>query len=1103
MSSDPEGLAIARARIAAEQETRTGYLDLGQLGLAELPEELFALEHLGGLNLGSGWRDETGSRHSVEARLGANRVASQLAQLRRFHRLRLLSLSNIQFSDLSALAGLTGLRSLCCDDTEVSDLSPLTELTALQSLSCSDTQVSDLRPLAGLTALQSLSCSRTQVSDLSPLARLTALRSLSCNSTQVRDLSPLAGLTALQSLSCSETQVIDLSPLARLTALQTLSCFHTLVSDLSPLARLTALQTLSCFSTLVSDLSPLARLTALKSLSCFRTQVSDLSPLARLTALQSLSCNDTRVSDLSPLACVATLQSLDCSGTQVRDLSALVQLGDLRKLNCSSTPLSTLSDALVWHPSLRELRLFDTRITKIPTEVLSRQSGDNCLDRVRAHLRDLEAGDEILPDTKVLVLGNGRIGKTQICRRLRGEAFEPDADSTHGIRVVSAELPVRPRGMKTAESPSAPGEATVHLWDFGGQDLYHGTHALFMRTTSVFIAVWTPQSDDTQQYEYGGTTFCNHPLAYWIEFIRHQSGAESPVLIVQNMCERPKDAVLHLPVEDRAAERLGFCKVLQYSALQDRGRAALDEALAEAILWLRETKGQARIGKGRLEVKRALEALRDDDVALPVEERRNRTVSQDQFHKMCSQAGNVSSPDFLLDYLHHAGVVFYQRGLFDDRIVLDQGWALEAIYAVFQRQKCYRQLRQLRGRFTRTLLEALAWRNYSASEQQLLLSLMTSCGICFVHREEDREGQFETEYIAPDLLPSRDEVAAEIDATWGEPAHGGNTVVELPFLHPGVMRGVISRIGRKAGMSAVYWKQGVCLYEKSTRSRALIEQRPSNHHGTWSGQIVVSTRGGQSAELLTSLENWIKHELEHAGCRNWRIERTSDSNPAIFERKDRDGSPADIDSSADGPERKLEFTPPPSDKKTYFISYAWYGESTAIVEDVCQEAMRRGIEILRDVTGIGLGGSIVQFMQRVGTSDRVIVILSDIYLKSPYCMFELLEVWRNCRMADDVFRGRIRVFRLPDAKMLSPLERALYAVYWKEQFRELDAVVREHGADLLGTEDFKRFKLMQDFAHHVGDMLTLIADTLAPRDIEELKRHAFDDAGPSSRSESG
>lgn len=39
-------LAEARRRIAAEAEARTGFLDLTELHLPELPEELFALTHL-------------------------------------------------------------------------------------------------------------------------------------------------------------------------------------------------------------------------------------------------------------------------------------------------------------------------------------------------------------------------------------------------------------------------------------------------------------------------------------------------------------------------------------------------------------------------------------------------------------------------------------------------------------------------------------------------------------------------------------------------------------------------------------------------------------------------------------------------------------------------------------------------------------------------------------------------------------------------------------------------------------------------------------------------------------------------------------------------
>ena len=29
-----------------------------------------------------------------------------------------------------------------------------------------------------------------------------------------------------------------------------------------------------------------------------------------------------------------------------------------------------------------------------------------------------------MPDVKLMVLGNGRVGKTQICRRLRGEDYD-------------------------------------------------------------------------------------------------------------------------------------------------------------------------------------------------------------------------------------------------------------------------------------------------------------------------------------------------------------------------------------------------------------------------------------------------------------------------------------------------------------------------------------------------------------------------------------------------------------------------------------------------------------------------------------------------------
>ena len=136
-------------------------------------------------------------------------------------------------------------------------------------------------------------------------------------------------------------------------------------------------------------------------------------------------------------------------------------------------------------------------------------------------------------------------------------------------------------------------------------------------------------------------------------------------------------------------------------------------------------------------------------------------------------------------------------------------------------------------------------------------------------------------------------------------------------------------------------------------------------------------------------------------------------------------------------------------------------------------------------------------MQGLAKGDRVFLVLSDKYLKSPNCMYELMEVWRNCKLEPEALRERIRVYRTTDAAMLRPIERVGYAKYWRDQFRELDAVVHEDPS-LLGKADFERFRLIQEFAHHVGDILALIADTLMPKDLDELDKYGFDDGSPTT-----
>ncbi len=1043
--SNPEGLEIARRLIADEARKQTGFLDLGMLGLTELPEEIHQLTHLRRLNLGDCFYDQAGKATKSTNSLAENDFSNPSLPTLRFPRLQALSLIL----------------------TSVSDLSPLSSLASLQSLDCSNMAVDDLSPLSGLASLHSLDCSNMAVDDLSPLSGLTSLQSLDCSSTLVNDLSPLSGLANLQSLSFSGT----------------------LVNDLSPLWGLASLQSLYCHNTSVSDLSPLSGLASLQSLDCSHTSVSDLSPLSGLASLQSLACHNTSVSDLSPLSGLASLQSLFCSGTSVSDLSPLSGLASLRLIDAGGCKLTGFPQALLREERPFGLYLLETGIPGIPAEVLSQDGVDDCRERLRDHVTDLAAGAEPVTDVKVIVIGNGRIGKTQICNRLRGEEYEEDADSTHGITVTQTDLPM----------PGDPQATLLNLWDFGGQDLYHGTHALFLKSKALFVVVWTPAAETNIEYEHGGMRFRNRPLPYWLDYVRHSAGNVCPVVLIQNQCDTPRDEVLQPPADPEVLQAFPYLQQIHYSAKEDRKRDSLNEALREAIHYLHSREGITTIGKGRMQVRLQLQKWLDEDAHRDRDRRQHRTLTKQQFQHLCSEVGGISSPDSLLDYLHNAGIVFYRKGLFRDEIVLDQSWALDAIYTVFNREQCYRQLTLLGGRFTRSLLEVLAWpvEKYSREEQELFLSLMESCGICFTHRNADPKGRFEAEYVAPDLLPDRASVSQQLAGRWDDVAPKIERAWRFNFLQPGLARSIISAVGRKAGECAVYWKYGVWFYDSTTRASAVIVQ---DMQGECEGRIVLQTQGDRSRDLLEFVTEWINQTVGRSGGLF-----TKEGEPLTDRRRDRPHDPDKDDEAAIRnlvPASTLRITdsPRPAHEHQACVSYAWKEERSSDperagkVEEFCTRLEAARIKIVRDTTHIILGDRLSTFERRdIGRSDRVFVFLSDAYLKSPNCMYELLIIWQTC--GDDVeeFRQRTRVFTMPGTDVFSIPARLKYAAHWKSQRDEIRKVIDEHGVDVLGQTDLKHFRQIQDFAHHVNEMLAQIADVLQPREFDRYIEHAIDD----------
>lgn len=187
-------------------------------------------------------------------------------------------------------------------------------------------------------------------------------------------------------------------------------------------------------------------------------------------------------------------------------------------------------------------------------------------------------------------------------------------------------------------------------------------------------------------------------------------------------------------------------------------------------------------------------------------------------------------------------------------------------------------------------------------------------------------------------------------------------------------------------------------------------------------------------------------------------------------------------------------------KRRIFVSYAWGDPSSKaarerdeIVEKLCLEAEAKGIIINRDKQVLRPGDSISFFMKKLGQADRIFVILSDKYLRSSYCMFELSEIWRNARFDNRTFLSRIRVLALDDAKIFEPIDWVNWALYWRGEYEKLDLLAREHGTAVLGNFGHRKLTQMQQFYLNIPDILGSISEIVVPRTLDELKSYGFSD----------
>lgn len=445
----------------------------------------------------------------------------------------------------------------------------------------------------------------------------------------------------------------------------------------------------------------------------------------------------------------------------------------------------------------------------------------------------LENKKELLVnEAKLIIIGNGRVGKTSLAKVLTGEKFDPNENSTHGVKIREWKLPCG-------------NDLTLNLniWDFGGQERYHNTHSFFLNKRALYLLVWDKdtETDAVQNPNPVDIEQQNFDYNYWLNTIKTR-GENSPVIMTQNKIEAGE---VQLNQGDITALYKNVCAFEEVSAAKRINLDRLQESIVEQYQQAPALKNLIPfvMPLSQQEARAELKKLCNTE-GKPY-------ISIEAYEAICEKHQLASAKEFGT-YLHDIGSILFfpeGKGRLKDIVILNPIWATEIIYKVINDT-----VKSKHGYFTKAELivkaedqhedlakkdarkKGLIFKDYK--EVEIFLELMLSFEICF-------ELTFTPDtYIMPQYLPLEKPEMVKNWSNQGCRRFG----FEYAYLPRSVIARGIARMGKYALGNKHWWRDGLLIKHKE--NLALIEVDYGKK------RIEIAIRG----ENMEKLEDWILEE---------------------------------------------------------------------------------------------------------------------------------------------------------------------------------------------------------------------------------------------------
>ena len=427
------------------------------------------------------------------------------------------------------------------------------------------------------------------------------------------------------------------------------------------------------------------------------------------------------------------------------------------------SPTEILPIALENLPSLKKLDLRNNQLPISP-EILGpsqRSSNPGPIKGILNYCRQLRSGDvRPLNEAKLILVGQGSVGKTSLINRLINDYFNPNEAQTDGLSVTNWMINVNTKNVR------------LNVWDFGGQEIYHATHQFFLTKRSLYLLVCNCRTSEDE-----------NRLDYWLKLIQ-SFGDQSPVIIIGNKRdEQPLDI-------NRKALREKYSNIkdiIETSCQTGYGLEELTQAIHREVGQLKEVYDLLPLSW--FEVKEQLEAMEKD------------FISYNEYIGICHQNDIPDEPNQnqLIGLLHNLGLVlnYREHPLLQNTNVLNPDWVTQGIYTLLSDDDLKTQAK---GQLNLAALNRiLPTERYPENRHKYLIELMKEFQLCFQLPEcsPDR-------YLIPGILPKEEPKKTDLD---------GETL-DFQYHYTVLPDSVISRfivLIHEKIYNQTYWRSGVML----------------------------------------------------------------------------------------------------------------------------------------------------------------------------------------------------------------------------------------------------------------------------------------------------